>query len=219
MAEREQSSGFNPKHRVIGAVILVAAAVVIVPLVLNKREPPPTDQKSDGPTKTIVADVPPPGTTAQSPTASSPSTIAPAPNPAAANGTSPPPSETSVTQPLSMPEPAPVKPTSPPDAKPLQQSIVKKIPPVEKTHTAKGHKTHLKGWFLQVGTFSNPKNARALADKLKHMGFHAGTETVTIGSNKVVRVRLGLYSKEAQAKKAQLDLQKRAGINGIVGHY
>lgn len=215
MAEREQSSGFNPKHRVIGAVILVAAAVVIVPLVLNKREPPASDPKSDGPTKTVVADVPPPGATAPLPTDTKPPPTTPAPNTAAPNRIDQPPSEMSVTQ------PAPTKPTSPPDAdaKPLQKSLIKKIPPPAQTHAAEGQKTHLKGWFLQVGTFSNPKNARTLADKLKHMGFRAGTETVTIGSNKVVRVRIGLYPKEAQAKKAQLDLQKRAGINGIVGHY
>lgn len=201
MTDRDARPGsFNPKHRVIGAIILVAVAVITVPLILNKNEPPEQDAKPAGDTKTVIAEVPP----------SAPPTPAPMPPVEAAPMPSEPPSEISVTQPDIAPEPparAPAKAQTP--------TTNKAETPVPKSKAARGDK----GWFVQVGTFSNPENARALADKLKRKGYPASLESVRVEQTKVVRVRVGPYPQDAKAKTIQADIQKGLGIRGIVRHY
>ena len=41
MADREDARpDFNPKHRIVGAIIIVALVVIVVPMILNERQPP-----------------------------------------------------------------------------------------------------------------------------------------------------------------------------------
>jgi DedD protein len=42
MADRDDARPeFNPKHRIVGAIVLVALVVIFVPMILSGREPPP----------------------------------------------------------------------------------------------------------------------------------------------------------------------------------
>src|SRR3990167_8736719 len=42
MADRNEARpDFNPKHRIVGAIVLVALVVIFVPMLLNENEPPP----------------------------------------------------------------------------------------------------------------------------------------------------------------------------------
>ena len=41
MADNNARPNFNPKHRIVGAIILVALVVIFVPMLLNENEPPP----------------------------------------------------------------------------------------------------------------------------------------------------------------------------------
>ena len=41
MADNNARPDFNPKHRIVGAIILVALLVIFVPMLLNENEPPP----------------------------------------------------------------------------------------------------------------------------------------------------------------------------------
>jgi DedD protein len=34
------NADFNPKHRIVGAIIVVSLAVIFVPMILDEREPP-----------------------------------------------------------------------------------------------------------------------------------------------------------------------------------
>src|SRR3989344_3603201 len=41
MADRDDARPvFNPKHRIVGAIVLVALVVIFVPMILDEREPP-----------------------------------------------------------------------------------------------------------------------------------------------------------------------------------
>ena len=67
MAARDDARPeFNPKHRIIGAIVLVALVVILVPMILSEREPPPELKGArEMPrmevieTKTVVTSVPP----------------------------------------------------------------------------------------------------------------------------------------------------------------
>lgn len=216
VSKDNESRGFNPKQRVIGAVILVVLAIVIVPLVLNKREPP---ADAGAPTaQTVIADLPPAGeiapatppATTQTPPPSSPpqTTTMPlpdvAPNPPAASGT------LAADAPrANAAAPAPAKLAAPEVSanKPAAKDLAR-----ESTLAAKG-------WYVQVGTFSNPTNAEQLAARLKKADFKVVLERVKVESNTVVRVRVGPYAKEAQAKTGQTRVHKAVGIKGLVRHY
>lgn len=63
------------------------------------------------------------------------------------------------------------------------------------------------GFVVQLGVFSNPKNAQELVDRLAKLGIRAYTET---------RVHVGPFLNKAEADKAQAEL-KRLGISGLVG--
>lgn len=205
MTDRDaRPGGFNPKHRVIGAIILVAVAVITVPLILNKNEPAEQDVKPAGDTKTVIAEVP----------HSAPPAPAPKPPVETTPMPSEPPSEISVTQPDIAPEPPASAPTRAPTKAPTPD---KAQAPAQKSKTAAAQGD--KGWFVQVGTFSNPDNARALADKLKRKGYPASLESVRVEQTKVVRVRVGPYPQDAKAKTVQAEIQKGLGIRGIVRHY
>lgn len=208
MSERDSRPGFNPKHRIVGAVILVAIAVITLPLILNKREPPAHGAKPGEDTKTVIANVPPLAANV------------PAPAPAPADTEIP--SEISVTQP---PTPAPLE-KSVPDRSGSDNAAP--TAPAKRTDgktanadAASGAAASRKepGWYVQVGTFSNPDNARALMDKLKRKGYPANLETVRVEQTSVTRVRVGPYGKDSKAKAVKADLQRSFGIRGIVRHY
>ncbi|MBI5611649.1 MAG: hypothetical protein HY942_01055, partial [Gammaproteobacteria bacterium] len=52
MTERDDNHDFDPKHRIVGAVILVALAVIFLPMILNKQPEPPAVAP--------IAEIPPP---------------------------------------------------------------------------------------------------------------------------------------------------------------
>src|SRR5581483_8095258 len=68
MSVRDSAQDFDPKHRIIGAVVIVALGVVLIPMILSKREAPPlehlaapaADEASAPENKVAVTPVPPP---------------------------------------------------------------------------------------------------------------------------------------------------------------
>ena len=189
------TGGFNPKHRMIGAVVLVIVAVIVVPLVLNRRTPPETAPSAQTPaTQTIVVPVTPEETRSEIPDTASRSEPAPAPAPTPPLDTGAPPS-------VNTPPPQP-KASAP-------LAAATRIKP----------STATKGWFVQAGTFSNPENARQLVERLKKKGFNAASESLQVEKNTVVRVRIGPYANAAQAQKAHAALRRATAIKGIVRHY
>ncbi|MDH5512382.1 MAG: SPOR domain-containing protein [Gammaproteobacteria bacterium] len=192
MADRDDARPeFSPKHRIVGAIVLVALVVIFVPMILSEREPPAEVKgerevpASSATTETRVmvspvpaAEIKPPeaGETAKvvTPAESKPK---PESRPAAAK----------------KPEPVPDKSAKPATADKIED-----------------------GWMVQVGTFSNTQNATRLRDKLKSLGHSVHTETVTISGKKALRLRVGPFADRERADKAQAQIRKETGIAGVV---
>jgi DedD protein len=218
MAERKAAEDeFNPRHRIVGAVILVALAVIFLPMLLSDR-PPETESPSltDTPvpeTRIVVAPVPLPGAT--------PGKGEPAAKPAVPDKGAPKPTIVTKSVPVESPNdsalaamppakpPAPVAATRPtPEPRPAAEPKAAKAPP----KAAAG----AKGWVVQVGVFSHPENARRLQDKLRQKGYAVQLDPPHPTPGKTVRVEVGPYKDAAAARAAQARIQGDVGIKGVV---
>lgn len=228
MNKDNESRAFNPRQRIVGAVILVVLAIVVVPLVLNKRERP---ADPDAPTaQTVVTDLPAsdgasnPHAPNDAGVAASSAVDTASARPDAASA--PAATDTIATDPSRAPSPAAPSPTSPPPASaPAAPSAVPRPAATQPPMATKPDLTRetgtsaAKGWYVQVGTFANDANAAHLAGRLRKAGFKVVQERVRAERNSVVRVRVGPYGKEAQARIGQARIHKAVGIKGLVRHY
>lgn len=57
-------------------------------------------------------------------------------------------------------------------------------------------------WVVQIGAFSDPKNAKQLQAKLAAAGLKSYSETVKVKTGQQTRVRLGPFADKADAEKA-----------------
>jgi len=196
MADRDDARPeFNPKHRIVGAIVLVALVVIFVPMILSGREPPPELKGTrEAPpraeiteTKMVVTPVP-----AEEPKL---------------------PESTEAVKVVQVPvenKPAPEVKT----AAPVEQPIVAK-----KSEPAPAKPAAVKiedGWMVQVGTFTNLQNAMRLRDKLKNLGLSVHTDSVTVSGKKAMRLRVGPFADRAKADKAQAQIRKETGVAGVV---
>lgn len=217
MAEKDsEPTAFNPKHRIIGAIVLVALAVILVPLVLDEREPPsdlkgiseiPARQSNLAATETKV--VVTPVANLANPEKNSPNqaTTDSAKTPATRPVTPQAEATTAETQPETSAETVEKSKT----AKPKTQA---KAGDIEKAKAAPA-----KGWVVQVGVYSNADNAVRVSEKLKSHGLAVTEESVKIEGGKAVRLRVGPYRERAAALKAQAQIQKETGVQGMVLAY
>jgi DedD protein len=196
MADRDDARPeFNPKHRIVGAIVLVALVVIFVPMILSGREPPPELKGTrEAPpraevteTKTVVTPVP---------------------------VEEPQPPESS--EAMKVVE-VPVEPKPVPEAKPA--TPVEKPAEAKKPEPAPAKPVAAKiedGWMVQVGTFTNLQNATRLRDKLKSLGLSVHTDSVTVSGKKAVRLRVGPFAERAKADRAQAQIRKETGVAGVV---
>lgn len=198
MTHKDAPQDFDPKHRILGAVIIVVLAVIFVPMVLRGRSAAPVIDNPDttpagansAENRVVVTDVPPPGVPAK-PAASEP----PAPTPA-----SEPMKTVTVDVTPAAVEAKPVaapKPAAEPKAAPAPSS----------------------GWVVQVGTFANAANASRLEQKLRAGGQPVRADHIQIETGKAVRLRVGPFHDRAAAVKAQERIQKDLGVKGVVLAY
>jgi dihydrofolate synthase/folylpolyglutamate synthase len=219
MAERKETEDdFNPRHRIVGAVVLVALAVIFLPMLLSDRPPDSDDSKnvSGGPapeTRIVVTPVPPPGDKAPGFSKSAVSEKAPEKAGAAAKTVVVPVEQTTEIPALAK---APTIPESPqPDAQSaLEPNSVSEA--VEPAITAKPTTPVGKGWLVQVGAFSQLENAKRLHDKLSQKGYTAKLDPPNPVKGKTVRVEVGPYKDAAAAKAAQARILSEFGIKGVV---
>ena len=189
MADRDEARPeFSPKHRIVGAIVLVALVVIFVPMILSGREPPPELKGArEAPpraeiteTRVLVTPVTPDEATPPENSEAVKVVQVPVEN-------KPAPVEKAIV--AKKPEPAPVKPAA-----------VK----IED------------GWMVQVGTFSNTQNATRLRDRLKILGHSVHADSVTVGGKKAMRLRVGPFADRAKADKAQAQIRKETGVAGVV---
>jgi DedD protein len=208
MADRDDARPeFNPKHRIVGAIIIVALVVIFVPMILSERQPP-SEAGSGAETAAhneiantrvvvtpVVADQPAAAETSETTTKT---VTLPADEPAAKPEVKP-------VVPAEHPAPAKQTPSAP-----AKEKIAKATAAVEKI---------TKGWVVQVGTFSNTENAIRLRDKLKSHEHTVHTETVTVAGKKAMRLRVGPFRDKEQAEYAQSRIRRETGVQGAVLAY
>lgn len=209
MADRNDARPeFNPKHRIVGAIVIVVFAVIVLPLILRGREPPPAPRSASetaaargviSETRVVVTPVAPEETKAK-------------PGPEAA-----PPTEvkTAVVESAPKPEPKPVVPAE----KPVAEKKSSTAPAPQKTAKAAVKEKVASGWMVQVGTFSNTENAARLRDKLANHGHTVHAETVTLHGKRVMRLRVGPYRDKTEAMKAIAQIHKLTGVQGVALAY
>lgn len=218
MAERKAAEDdFNPRHRIVGAVILVALAVIFLPMLLSDH--PPANRSTGGgelptpETRVVTVPVPPPGDR---------------PDPArrVANGsavTATPPPTKSVAVPVDPVLPEPVDESAPaadaavpavapsPPAKKSEPAAAKAGAPAAKPAAGAAGK-----WMIQAGVFAQIENARHLQERLRQKGFTATLDPANPAHGKTVKVLVGPYADAAAAKSAAARLHSELGIQGIV---
>lgn len=201
MAESDDAGyDFNPKYRIVGAVILVSLVVIFVPMVLNESEPPPELKAHGEPpprgdstdTRVVVSPVAPDAPRALSGGAPSTQTTAPAVDATTASAP-----KTEAAASLSRSSATPEKPSLP-------------STPAEKI---------TKGWIVQVGTFTHTENAIRLRDKLKNQGHTVLTETTTVSGKKALRLRVGPFQDQEQASQSMAKIRKDTGVKAVVKTY
>ena len=206
------------KQRLVGAVVLVALAVIFIPMLL----PGEGDLASgiDG------SNIPPEPDYRFSPTAPAPSAppMVAAPSvPMDAKSLDAAMDETLYTK------SAPAKPSkstplvekakSVKESASAKKSIAIKKPLTAPAKPAKQKSLKASGWVVQVGSFSNSRNAHALRDKLRKQGHVTFVEAVKGKSGTAYRVRIGPEVSHQSADRLRQKLADTSGLKGLVQAY
>lgn len=207
MAENETDvSRFDPKHRIIGAVILVSLAVIFIPMILDESSAPP-ELNGAAPAPSSAAPGAPETKVVVTPVARLDAPAEPAVDAAPAPAGNKP-----VAELATVPEPAPLtaRPEGRKPAPDTRDAAPTKTPDPDKP--AKSGKR----WVVQVGVYSHADNAKRVQDKLQAAGFNVISDNVTVSGDKAVRLRVGSYKDKAAAEKAQAQIEKRLGTTVLV---
>jgi len=199
MTQRESGQDFDPKHRIVGAIIVVALAVIFIPMILSDRESSTDrpdaqviapDNSTDEPNKVAVTKLTPPAATTDT----------------AKNTTV----ETTSADSVKGTKQAEEKESTKPAPKP---------PPVPAASHAAEAKPPSSGWVVQVGTFSNTSNATRLEKRLRAKGQPVLTEKVNVSGSSAVRLRVGPFRDRASALEARERINRDVGVKGVVLAY
>ena len=216
---------FDPRHRIVGAIILVTLAVIIFPLILDERSSSAIAtgnqvEKGAG-SATVIADAS--RTSGAAENQGKPSKVI----------------IKKLSDSKSLPATKTAKPASDNKSQKTVKTVVKTVTPgrpsggrdsskaavaqkkesspapsrVSTRKTTVSLKPH---WAVQVGTFSNPGNVRRLGERLKERGYSVMYKDVSLKQGTAVRVRVGPYNSRASADQAQGKIVKDIGVKGVV---
>lgn len=74
-------------------------------------------------------------------------------------------------------------------------------------------------WVVQVGSFSNAKNAHTLKDRLLKQGYKAYTETATTDAGQTIRVFVGPMVSKQQSSEQKIKIEKAFTLKAKVIRY
>ena len=197
-SERE----FDPRHRIVGAIIIVVLAVIFVPMILDQnewapRQPGAKHESQSSNSKTVVMRVEDMRRKRTLP--SDVSRAEKVESKAKAKNTKPSSKQSAAAKPVPKPEKQVAVSTPKPAA------VKKKPQPVIKD-----------GWVVQLGTFANQKNVDRIRTKLSNKGFKVRTESVRLASGPATRVQVGPYGRKAQAETMRKRIESDLGLKGSV---
>ena len=75
------------------------------------------------------------------------------------------------------------------------------------------------GWVVQLGSFSNQKNADELSEKLQKMAYHVFVEQITQDGQTVYRVRIGPQRQRSDADTIRDRLARELQLKAMVMHF
>lgn len=205
MASRQESdTEFEPRHRILGAIVLVALGFILFSVVLNEQpqrlDPGEKTAAVEPHTRVVVTPVPTPNMVVPS------SAKTPVRTRTVANPLAPKHLEKKTLKTPASDQNVPIKPVV------AKAAPVKKSVPVSK----KSATVSSKHWMVQVGTFSDPANARRLSEKLKSQKYQVVTKVITLKAGSAVRVRVGPYTSLNSATTARDQIKRKNGIKGVV---
>ncbi|MES2685047.1 MAG: SPOR domain-containing protein [Pseudomonadota bacterium] len=61
-------------------------------------------------------------------------------------------------------------------------------------------------WFVAVGSYKDPMAAKAIANRVKLAGFNVGTAPISVGAERLHRVRAGPFAARDEAESARVTL-------------
>ena len=211
------------KQRVLGGIVVLALAVILIPFFLSRSNPTPQQITLDAkippaPTVSTVDAVQTQQSQQLTPPQTSPSASATQP---AFN------IYTQQDNTVAAPAPAVVQqqqPVVPPvtTAPPAAITIVKQ-PPAPKPAPIVAAKplavNNKQAWAIQVGSFSQPQNAQALAARLKASGIPAYTQTSKTDKGHTTRVYVGPETNRDKAETTVAVLQQKFQIKAVIVPY
>jgi DedD protein len=188
---------FNPKHRIVGAIVLVAVAVVFLPMVLDGGRgtgsaEDPTVEIPEQDRKVFVSRIQPLDAGAEA-----------ARDEAAAPGQTAPP-------PAAEPAPSQVEPVKP---KP------RAVAPAPAASAADSAAAGGEGWAVRIGTFAHDANVERVMTAVKKAGFTPKSDEITVGGENATRIWVGPYVDKAAAEKALARINKSTGEKGLIVAY
>jgi len=246
MAKANSEQGFNIRHRLVGAIVLLSLGVIIIPMILQGKGPGAV-MKSDSLTEevqewivgtedatTYTSRVKPVGEEAEE-----------AENEITALGSNSDSNATpelqeveditdaavDINQQAAQPQPLKDEPDKQPDVavqQPEQQpgkveqnnnqvAAVKLPEPAPITNLKSENVS--RGWMVQVGTFSKASNAQNLITKLNKNGFDSRYEIINTDSGQATRVWVGPYEKRVTAGRALEAVKEKTGVKGFIKSY
>lgn len=209
----DSQDNFNPKHRIVGAIIIVSLIVIFVPTILDKKEL--SDNKfrklssSSSSTKVVVTSVHELQRNAARKTG----------NNTVAQSIAKDLRSTGPTNPLPATKTRGANTSVSQTDKTSSVTGTAKVVKVKEsdTDTRLGSKTNpKKGWIVQVGVYAKVDNANSLSDRLKKQGYPIYLEQVRAKQGKLLRVRAGPFKNENEAKRVQASIYKEEAIKGAV---
>lgn len=211
MPEKNAASerDFDPRHRIVGAIIIVVLAVIFVPMILDQnewapRQPGAKHEAQSPDSKTVVMRVEDMRRKRTTPADSSKATVAEKKTVV--------PVETKKVTSSSKPS-ATVKPVQ---KREKQSKVTKATSPKPAAEKKKPQPLIKDGWVVQLGTFANQENVERIRTKLSNKGFKVRTESVRLASGPATRVQVGPYGRKAQAETMRKRIESDLGLKGSV---
>lgn len=205
---------FDPRHRIVGAIIIVTLAIIVVPLILDKNEwqpKQPGKQVAAPPADTRVVVTRVEDLRRKNKSATSPDATKKAEDAAVIKKSA----DEAVAQPKQQQADKKVLITKKTEsaatleARPARQSSSK---PVAANPTS----TASEGWVVQIGTFANKANVERMRTQLSSKGYKVSTQVVQLASGPATRVRVGPYGRKTQADTMRKRIESDLGLKGSV---
>lgn len=202
---------FNPRHRIVGAVVLVVLAIIVLPMVLDEDQL--ETQKPDN--EIILSEEDSKIYVSKAKDIRSAHKINVEPGTASTSETNNQQQKKKIIKEKAKIPTAPEKKITEAVKKPAiktskDQKIVKKSQPVKKI---------TKGWVVQIGTYSDPANAKKVRATLVRRGYHVRMEKIRLSRGSATRVRVGPFSDRGKAITTLSHIGRDVGLQGVVLRY